>query len=535
MKIVDDQIRKDCAIGMLVCEMAKKYDVSIRSIRIYIKTHSINYIMDKNRHRAYLSTKLKEKWTDPKFRERATNAAIETCKSKQYKDNVSLATKKAMDTPEIKAKLSRASKDKWNNPEYRNNLMALYSTEEYKNKLSSISMERWKDPGRRHKISVAIKKRWSDLGYRQKSSESSAIRQNTTSHKLKMSDISKDVWKNPNHRLKMRNIWISDEYKQKKSKIARGLWEDDEYRNKLAVAQRTNKKSLTKPHNKVITILDALNVQYEVEYVIGPWTFDVFIPTHNILIEVQGNYWHSFKDQIRRDNSKLSYISKYFPQYKLKYIWEHECFTDRQVESKLKYWLGITLQEVKEFNFNDLVIKTPNIKEADDFLYNWHYMYRGTHGIDYGGYINGQLIVLARFTSPHRKEVATSLGYSHKNVLELSRLCVHPQFQKKNLLSWFLSKIKNLINVKIKCLVSFADTTYGHTGAVYKASNWELHSMVRPDYYYVSPDGWVMHKKTLWNRASSLSMKELEYANKIGYIKVLGKEKLKFIYRFYRD
>jgi hypothetical protein len=108
---------------------------------------------------------------------------------------------------------------------------------------------------------------------------------------------------------------------------------------------------------------------------------------------------------------------------------------------------------------------------------------------------------------------------------------VHPKYQKKNLLSWFLARCEKIIKAQrpeIICLVSFADSTYNHTGAVYKASNWTLSRVVEPNYWYVDSGGWVMHKKTLWNHAKSLALTESEYAEKNGFTKVWGKEKYKF-------
>jgi len=286
---------------------------------------------------------------------------------------------------------------------------------------------------------------------------------------------------------------------------------------------------MSKPHLKIVEILNSLNIEHKVEFVIGPWTFDVFIPPHNILIEVQGTYWHTKKDRLPRDKAKQSYIQDNFPQYQLKHIWEHECLEENKVLEKIKYWLGITKLELVDFDLNSVIIKSSDKTEADTFLYNWHYIHYGQHGISMGAYLGNELIALARFTSPHRQEIAISIGYQPKEVLELSRLVVHPRYQKKNLLSWFLSRVEKQLPQGTKCLVSFADTSYGHTGAVYKASNWQQVSVAKPNYYYVDNEGWVMHKRTLWDHAKKMQMTENEYMNKFNYRKVWGKEKYKFI------
>ena len=61
------------------------------------------------------------------------------------------------------------------------------------------------------------------------------------------------------------------------------------------------------------------------------------------------------------------------------------------------------------------------------------------------------------------------------DVLELRRLCCVDD-TPKNAESFFISKtIKDLKKIwKGKVLVSYADKQYGHTGIIYKASNWKL-------------------------------------------------------------
>jgi len=61
------------------------------------------------------------------------------------------------------------------------------------------------------------------------------------------------------------------------------------------------------------------------------------------------------------------------------------------------------------------------------------------------------------------------------DVLELRRLCCIDD-TPKNAESYFISRtIKDLKkNWSGKILVSYADKQYGHTGIIYKASNWEL-------------------------------------------------------------
>jgi len=79
-------------------------------------------------------------------------------------------------------------------------------------------------------------------------------------------------------------------------------------------------------------------------------------------------------------------------------------------------------------------------------------------------------------------------------------------------------------------LVSFADTTFNHVGTIYKASNWRLDGEVAPDYWYKDNDGYMCHKKTLWNKASKMCMTESEYCAKYGFVKIRGEKKFRYIY-----
>lgn len=52
--------------------------------------------------------------------------------------------------------------------------------------------------------------------------------------------------------------------------------------------------------------------------------------------------------------------------------------------------------------------------------------------------------------------------------------------------------------------LSYADTTFNHIGTIYKACGFKQDRIVKPDYWYAKEDGWVMHKKTLYNQAKKI-------------------------------
>ena len=70
-------------------------------------------------------------------------------------------------------------------------------------------------------------------------------------------------------------------------------------------------------------LLDDLNIKYYREYnekeadsecIIGPYNFDCVILRENqpdLVIECQGDYWHTQEKSIRMDQSKSTYIRKF--------------------------------------------------------------------------------------------------------------------------------------------------------------------------------------------------------------------------------
>jgi GNAT superfamily N-acetyltransferase len=279
------------------------------------------------------------------------------------------------------------------------------------------------------------------------------------------------------------------------------------------------------------TYLDELGVEYfkEGEQTrIGFYVFDCLIVNDNkkILIECQGDYWHSLPESERRDRGKFTYISRYFPEYEIMYVWEHEFYCKDRVLDRLKLKLDIGI-ETKEFKFSDLIIREINSTETKTFLDLYHYLGKDRGGKAIGAFFGDLLIAAAVFSPPLRQNTAQQFGLVDGEVRELSRLCIHPSYHKKNFASWFIKRATKQIDCKL--IVAYADTTVGHIGTIYKASNFKLHHTVPADYWYVDKEGYVMHKRTLYGKAKSLKMTEKEFAEAKGYSKKFGGEKLCFV------
>lgn len=331
---------------------------------------------------------------------------------------------------------------------------------------------------------------------------------------------------------------VTDEIRQKLSDSSKKLWKDGKYKQIQSERRASQSWSVSSIQNQFYEILDDLEIQYFREYdnkpndpetVIGPYNFDCMIPRSNkadLLIECQGDYWHSLNKAVVKDDQKKSYINNNFPNYELKYLWEHEFKCKDKIYELIKYWMGISNIDLIDFDFNDAHITNINVKTANKLLDKYHYLSGcGRGGIIYGVFVDGNLVAVCAFSSLLRG----NMPYDKDKTRELSRFCIHPRYQKKNFGSWIIARCIKILPVKISKIISYCDTTFNHDGALYKACNFKLDGEVRPDYWYVNEDRWIMHKKTLYNHACKMGMKERDFAEQNGYKRIYGSKKYRFI------
>lgn len=377
--------------------------------------------------------------------------------------------------------------------------------------------------------SLQSKKLWKNQKFRSKITAASTTANNVQEYKQQQSNRTKILWNNTSYRsLVSSSVKLAMCDPLVKERISNGLrkrWEDEIYRK--TIITNLGRQKVSSLQTTLYQYLTDLNVNFKKEgqeTIIGFYSFDCLIPNtpRSILIECQGDYWHSLPKAIRNDRSKFSYINKYFPEYEIMYIWEHEFATKDRVLDRLKQKLKLPIETIS-FKLSDTISSVLDRSKANEFLSRYHYLTSSRGGQDYGLWLGDVLIAVSRFGPLPRQNMSHQFP---TGAVELARLCVHPNYHKKNLLSWWLSKlVKNY-----PAVVAFSDTTVGHTGATYKATNFKLHHTTDPDFWYVDKDGFVMHKKTLYNRAINLKMTEAEYADRYGYVKKWGGPKLCFIY-----
>lgn len=293
-----------------------------------------------------------------------------------------------------------------------------------------------------------------------------------------------------------------------------------------ASVQRGLKNTASNLEIKVATLLNNANISYEKQFSIDDFRYDFKISGHNILIEVQGSYWHSKPQRRQRDIFKRKLAIN--NGYRLLIIWDFQISKPNFVINKVK-----NLINPIDYNFKNSQVTNVDWKYASALLDNFHYQGHGRSGACYGAYINNKLVGVAVFANCVRQEIALKQGLAYQQILELSRFVIDPEYQAKNFATWLLAKSIKLLKhdrPDIVRLVAFSDPTFGHDGTIYKASNWIYDGITTPSYwYYHHKKDKIYHKKTIWSEAKRLGISESELCNKRGLIKVIGQPKHRYI------
>ena len=149
------------------------------------------------------------------------------------------------------------------------------------------------------------------------------------------------------------------------------------------------------------------------------------------------------------------------------------------------------------------------IQEARDLVIAYHYS-KGTSNTrtDLHGFRrNGVLVAVAWWLPPTRVACESVSKTDWKKVVSLSRLVVRPD-EPKNVCSMLIGASIRQIKKegRWKHLVTYADHGEGHTGAIYRATNWEYIGTTGPYPKWVDPKG----RQTACKATNNRTKKQME-------------------------
>lgn len=186
-------------------------------------------------------------------------------------------------------------------------------------------------------------------------------------------------------------------------------------------------------------------------------------------------------------------------------------------------------------NFSNYKIEKIPAKIAKTYIKNNHYSKSCHNGPSpcYGLFINEELVGVLCFSTPCSENVRSSVfGSDMKDtVVELHRLHIMDKYKgitlPTGIESWFISRCLKRLKTdrpKTKGVLTFADTSEGHSGVIYKATNAYECGKTSKSTFFLDAKGSLRHPR---QNGVNISKEE---AKKRGWKPVKRDSKIRYLY-----
>jgi very-short-patch-repair endonuclease len=269
---------------------------------------------------------------------------------------------------------------------------------------------------------------------------------------------------------------------------------------------------------QLFRFVQSLGIEVKEEAKVGRYFYDVFIPSHQLIIEYNGLKWHSKENRKKIDNRKYQQAISSGYQYIMIYEDEWEKNRDK-VKSLIRNRLG--LNKVESKRPSDCQVRQIPGKLADQFYEKYHYIGKTRAPINLAVEYLGQVIACMSFKKPSRQS-----DYDW----ELTRMAGHPDFRVHGIWNKLLASFVHSRNPK--SIVSFSDNRL-FTGQVYGKLGFSFDGDVRPDYYWVKGNK-RHHKSTLRKTEveKETGKTEVELRKEEGYKQIFDLGKKRWVKKF---
>ena len=228
--------------------------------------------------------------------------------------------------------------------------------------------------------------------------------------------------------------------------------------------------SISSPHQRVLDLLEEHSIEHEINNrkIIAPLELDIFIPSKNLAIEINGVYWHSElqgKDKNYHLNKTLECEKK---GIQLIQFWDSELNKKWDiVSSMILAKCGI---HKSKFGARQCLIEKIDSKTEQEFLNQNHLQGYRPSSICYGLYFKDELISLMSFGKP--------IFNKHFD-WELLRFC-------NKLNTHVAGSASKLFNQRPQgSLISYSDRRYSN-GELYSKLKMIKLEMSFPSYHYTN-------------------------------------------------
>ena len=269
-------------------------------------------------------------------------------------------------------------------------------------------------------------------------------------------------------------------------------------------------KNISRPHRALEQWLDSIAVKYNsnTRKIIAPKEIDIFIPEHNLAIEINGVFWHS-DERLHRNYHLDKYNLCKEKNVKLLQFWDLEIENNFDlVKSVIANNLGLS----DRIYARNTTLRKLEYKDIRQFLADNHMQGERPTNINYGLFKDEQLVMVATFMK-HK-----IYGY------ELSRLC---SLKGHVIIGGAEKLLKRFVtDYKPEKLMSFCDKRL-FTGKIYEKLGFEYIKDTSPNYWYCSYENklesrqkYQKHKLEKLLSVFSEEKSEIENMRENGYFRV---------------
>lgn len=165
----------------------------------------------------------------------------------------------------------------------------------------------------------------------------------------------------------------------------------------------------------------------------------------------------------------------------------------------------------------DYEVKTVSLATCQAMVEKYHYAKTGSNTATFrhGLFLKAlpeTCLGIAWWIPPTKSAALANYPTNWKAVLVLSRLVVHPDVPQ-NAASFLIMQSVKLIrkDLRWEYLLTYADEWQKHSGAIYKATNWEPKGKTAPEATWVDGDGRMIARKAGPHTRTKAEMESLGY------------------------
>ena len=231
-------------------------------------------------------------------------------------------------------------------------------------------------------------------------------------------------------------------------------------------------KQISNPERELVEFVRTFGIDFKTNdrLTIKPLELDIYIPKKKLAIEFDGLFWHSENDD-KQSNYHLKKTELCEKQgIQLIHIFENEWIYKQDiVKSRLKNLLGIYDKTIYARKCEIIEIDS---KTSKDFQEQNHIQGAVNSSINLGLYFENELISLMTFGKSR---------FNKKYEWELLRFCNKLNYHIPGAAGKLLKYFER--NYHPKSIISYADRRWSQ-GKLYKALNFTLDHISKPDYWY---------------------------------------------------